>query len=92
MDDAMLERFYTAQVVWDETMAEAVAETLTAPGAPRRIVVLAGDMHVREGLGIPDRAARRGATPYRIVLPVAADEDLRAEPRAADWLVLFPGD
>jgi aminopeptidase N len=67
-----LERFYEAQVLWDETMAETVAETLAGPAAPRRMVVLAGTMHVRGGRGIPRRAARRGAQPYRIVLPAEA--------------------
>jgi len=69
-----LERFYTAQVIWDETMAETVAETLAAPDGPERMVVLAGRYHVVRGLGIPDRAARRGAGPYAIVLPVSAEE------------------
>lgn len=75
MDAETLERFYQAQVLWDETMAEAVARTLTAPGAPARMVVLAGAMHVRGGLGIPARAARRGAEPFRIVLPADAREE-----------------
>lgn len=90
----MLERFYTAQVVWDETMAETVARTLTAPGAPRRMVILAGRMHVLEGLGIPRRAGRRGARPWRVVLPVSSEDDLAQwrgspETRPADWLVVF---
>lgn len=94
MDETTLERFYTAQVVWDETMAEAVAETLAAPDAPRRMVVLAGGMHVREGRGIPQRAARRGAEPMRIVLPISEDDEVAAwrgprEERPADWLVTF---
>ena len=94
-DEAALERFYTAQVVWDETMAERVAEAIERSDAPTRMVVFAGAMHVRAGLGIPNRAARRGAAPYRTVL-VAADEDeldtlLEADPPAADY-VLLPGD
>ena len=87
MDEARLERFYLAQVVWDETMADSVARTLAAPGGPRRMVVLAGQMHVREGAGIPRRAARRGAEPYRIVLPVGPDEP--PADGVADWLVVF---
>ena len=89
MSDDMLERFYTAQVIWDETMAESVANVMTAPGAPERMVVLAGGMHVLEGRGIPSRAARRGAEPYRIVLPADADDPPPDAPRPADWLVLF---
>jgi uncharacterized iron-regulated protein len=92
MDAAMLERFYAAQVVWDETMAERVAAFLSEH-PEHHMVVLAGHMHVEAGLGIPDRARRRGAEPYAIVLPVAAgdDEELsRAVPRVADYLWVTP--
>jgi uncharacterized iron-regulated protein len=78
MGEEALERYYEAQVLWDETMAERVARTLAGPGAPHRMVVLAGSMHVRAGLGIPERAARRGAGPYRVVLVADRDADLRA--------------
>jgi uncharacterized iron-regulated protein len=74
MDPAVLERFYLAQVVWDETMAERVAEVLASEGGPRRMVVLAGRMHVQRGLGIPRRAARRGAEPFRVILPLTERE------------------
>ena len=77
MDDAMLERFYTAQLVWDETMAETVAAT-EGP-----MIVFAGGMHVaREA--IPMRAARRGAEPYGIVV----FEDEMPEEAAADFVWL----
>jgi uncharacterized iron-regulated protein len=71
MEPARLERFYLAQLVWDETMGETVARTMTAPDAPHRMVVLAGRMHVQRGLGIPRRAERRGARPFRVILPLA---------------------
>lgn len=66
MDPARLERFYLAQLTWDESMAESVARTMSDPSAPRRIVVLAGRMHVEQGLGIPRRAARRGIAPWAL--------------------------
>lgn len=85
LDDAMRDRFYAAQLVWDETMAEEVARTLSAPGAPRQMIVFAGLAHIRGGLGIPKRAARRGAAPFVTVLPAAVcespgDADLRWRP------------
>ncbi|MEM7676284.1 MAG: ChaN family lipoprotein, partial [Myxococcota bacterium] len=55
------DNFYTAQLLWDETMAQRVAEVLAAPDAPKTMIVLAGSGHVRYGWGIPQRAARRGA-------------------------------
>jgi len=72
MDEATFERFYTAQVVWDETMASNVAAAIDA-GATR-VIVMAGGMHVRGGLGIPQRAQRRGVRSHRIVLAMGADE------------------
>lgn len=83
MEPAMLERFYVAQVVWDETMGEGVARALSAPHAPHRMIVIAGRMHVQRALGIPRCAARRlpGLT-SAVVLPLSADE-ARAEVGAA---------
>jgi len=57
-------------VLWDETMAETVANYLaTEVGREKKIVVLAGGNHVRYGFGIPRRAFRRLPVPYSIVLP-----------------------
>ncbi len=93
LDATQLDRFYAAQVVWDETMADRAARFLARRGAPDRMLVLAGTMHVRAGLGIPSRAARRGAAPYVIVMPVAEselDEALRESPPVADFLWVTP--
>ncbi|MGB5812181.1 MAG: ChaN family lipoprotein [Polyangiales bacterium] len=73
-----IERYYQAQVVWDETMGSRVAGTLTQPEAPHRMVVFAGRVHVKRGLGIPERGARRGARPFLVVMPVT-DKELKAE-------------
>jgi hypothetical protein len=43
------ERFYTAQVIWDETMAESAAAWLDAE-EPRRIVIVAGNGHCHRRL------------------------------------------
>jgi uncharacterized iron-regulated protein len=64
--DARFELFYRAQLVWGESMAERTAAALKAN---KRIIVFAGDGHVRRW-AVPERAARRGAKPYLIVLPV----------------------
>lgn len=85
-----LERIYLAQVLWDESMASVVAGRLSGHEPPKHFIVLAGNMHVRRGLGIPKRAARRGAEPYAIVLPlspaqVRAELERPVEERAADF-------
>jgi uncharacterized iron-regulated protein len=81
------EDFYTAQVIWDETMAYEVARVMKEPSGPKHMVVLAGDGHIRYGLGIPSRAARRGATPFKTVLPVMIRElDDAVEEGSSDYL------
>jgi uncharacterized iron-regulated protein len=96
MDPAMLANFYAAQTLWDETMAESVAAFLDGDPA-RRILVVAGLFHVMKGFGVPSRAARRGAEPHRIVVPVGADEleqaleDARNGAPWADYLVPTTG-
>jgi uncharacterized iron-regulated protein len=88
------DNFYAAQVIWDETMAYEVARVLRTADPPNRIVVLAGGGHVRDGLGIPARAAKRGATPHKTILPLLIKEDgptveeARAEP-SADYVWLM---
>jgi uncharacterized iron-regulated protein len=73
-----IDQYYEAQVVWDETMGSRVAETLARARGPAKMIVFAGRVHVKRGLGIPDRAAKRGAAPYAVVLPVT-DKELKAE-------------
>jgi uncharacterized iron-regulated protein len=52
------ERFFLAQVLWDETMAAEIAQFLQAhPG--HQVVVLAGQGHIAYGYGIPSRVKRR---------------------------------
>lgn len=57
-NSAIASRFFQAQVLWDETMAEAVAQFVKAnPGY--QVVVLAGQGHIIYGHGIPSRVSRR---------------------------------
>jgi uncharacterized iron-regulated protein len=52
------DRFYEAQLLWDETMAATIAEFYQKN--PRyQIVAIAGQAHIAGGHGIPDRVARR---------------------------------
>jgi len=73
-----VDQYYEAQVVWDETMGSRVAETLGRQDGPAKMIVFAGRVHVKRGLGVPDRGAKRGAAPYAVVLPVT-DKELKAE-------------
>lgn len=52
------ERFFTAQVLWDETMADKIAQFVKA-NPNYQVVVLAGKAHIVCGYGIPSRVTRR---------------------------------
>ena len=56
--NANFERFFLAQVLWDETMAEKIAQFLQA-NPDYQVVVLVGQGHIIYGYGIPSRVARR---------------------------------
>ncbi len=57
-NSASFENFFAAQVVWDETMAQTIAEFYKI-NPNQQIVVLAGQGHIIYGYGIPQRVARR---------------------------------
>jgi len=56
--EATKQRFFEAQLVWDETMAHNLVEALRAAPDDTRAVVVVGAGHVRHGWGIPDRVER----------------------------------
>lgn len=71
---AAFERFYAAQLVWDESMAQGVATILGGAHPPARVVVLAGAGHVGR-FAIPARAARRGVATGLSLGPVSEHSD-----------------
>jgi uncharacterized iron-regulated protein len=52
------DRFHTAQLLWDETMAATAAE-FQQKYPQTQLVVIAGQAHIRYGYGIPARVSRR---------------------------------
>jgi uncharacterized iron-regulated protein len=84
------DRFFQAQVLWDETMAEAIAQYwLKHPD--HQIVVLVGQGHILFGEGIPSRVARRLKAAGRkdvkqaTVLLNPSEEIKAMSPQAADF-------
>lgn len=67
--EAELERPYTVQVVWDETMADTAADWLASSGDDARVLVIAGLGHCHRS-AIPERIARRTGLPALAVAPV----------------------
>jgi len=74
--------FFQAQVVWDESMAEQANRFLIKNPA-YKLVILAGNGHIRYGHGIPARLFRRSQTPQTIIVQ---DESL--EKKIADYVLL----
>ncbi|MBI4389556.1 MAG: ChaN family lipoprotein [Nitrospinae bacterium] len=65
---------YHMLVLWEESMAQTVAEFLKNEDyRDWKLVVLAGGYHVQYGFGVPKRAFRRAPHTYSIVLPTIVE-------------------
>lgn len=86
---AGFDRFFLAQTLWDETMAETIAQFITVK-PNYQVVVLAGKGHIAYGYGIPSRVARRLSSRkllQRSVLFFSASDSLLSTDRAiADFI------
>jgi uncharacterized iron-regulated protein len=97
MPPETFERFYTAQVIWEETMSSAVAEWLAAHGPDAKMVVVVGAGHVADRFGVPARADRKSGTRHlsvvaEVVEPAEPGETPRAprlDARYADYTAWF---
>ena len=74
--------FLQAQTLWDEGMAESAHQFL-ANNPERKLVVLAGNGHVRQKYGIPERLYRRNNEPFTVVV-----QDEEIEDGIADYVLL----
>jgi uncharacterized iron-regulated protein len=74
--------FLQAQVVWDETMAET-AHRFLLKNPEYKMVILAGNGHLRYKYGIPNRLYRRNKKAFIVIL-----QDEKIEDGIADY-VLF---
>jgi uncharacterized iron-regulated protein len=91
----ILERYYEAMCVWDETMADAVLGELLRDRSPGlQVLVLAGRAHVETGDGIPGRVRRRFPQASLIVVTAEDGEEPGApvafEDRPMADVVFFP--
>jgi uncharacterized iron-regulated protein len=70
-DPARFDRFFQAQVLWDETMADRIAQIPHRP-----IVVLVGQGHLVYRYGIPDRVDRRRPGLKQIVILLSPESGM----------------
>jgi uncharacterized iron-regulated protein len=74
------ENFYAAQSVWEDAMAEAVAQNLNNDV----MVVLAGNGHILFKYGIPDRAFQQTGAAFKTIYTASAGTEV--EPDIADYI------
>lgn len=82
------DNFFAAQTVWDETMAETLADYLRSPSNHEvTVVVICGNEHVYRGYGLPDRLRRRiQIRQISLLMPQVGDHyDLSAEAADVAW-------
>ncbi len=86
------EKFYEAQSVWDETMAETLADCFSTGTRTFDVaVVLAGAGHILEGHGVPADFHRRTKLGFVTILPAEAEDASELiDQRAADYLWVTP--
>jgi uncharacterized iron-regulated protein len=88
-----LTRFFQAQVLWDETMADGIARAVKQY-PHHQILVLVGQGHLLYGDGIPDRVMRRlanqaGFSQVTVILnpdPSLAPRESVTNHPIADWI------
>jgi aminopeptidase N len=74
--------FLQAQMLWDEGMAESAYRFLEEH-PEHKLIILAGNGHVRHKYGIPDRLFRRNHEPFTVIL-----QDEKIEDGIADYVLL----
>ncbi|QDG52587.1 ChaN family lipoprotein [Persicimonas caeni] len=79
MSDERFERFYTAQVVWDETMANTAVEFVHNRADVDTMLIVAGGAHAHRGFGIPPRIERRTDADVVTLQPVTDPQSATME-------------
>jgi uncharacterized iron-regulated protein len=84
---ASAERYYAAQVVWDETMAETAASWL-GRAESRQLIVVAGNGHCHESAVVRRVRRRLGEVPTVSLLLYSHDDEPAAH-AASDYVIRF---
>lgn len=92
---AMVQRFYEAQCVKDETMGESIAQAWRAAGSGAVVVHYNGAFHTDMGLGAAERARRRMPGARSLVITAVPVPDPRAAAAASfadrgDYVIITP--
>ena len=85
-DEKQFGGFFQSQAIWDEVMAQTIADHL-ASHPKRQMVVLAGLGHVVKDNAIPPRVARRNSVEQAVVM---SSNGSAISPAEADYAVFMP--
>ena len=81
--------FFEAQLAWEETMAQTLAERLEQTEGKCKIVVAIGEGHISDRLGVPYLARLRKPHEYITIAPVPIDyPSSTLDPNMADYIVI----
>ena len=80
------EYMFSAQILWDETMAESGADFLKKH-PDYTMVILVGNGHIENFYGIPKRLYARVKLPYSVIA-----QDIIPTPKSADYAIFTSGD
>lgn len=86
----VIETFFTAQNVWDETMADSVAEAVHAGRAP--VVLVVGQFHTDFEGGLTTRLRDRGISAVVISMVAASRDTFDEDDRNRADIVIYTGD
>jgi uncharacterized iron-regulated protein len=84
--DLKFDYFYEAQCVWEDTMAESLAEYLKENG--RMLIVFTGNGHIKYKFGIPDRTIARIPVSMVTIMPRTLSDEVTIEKETADYVWL----
>jgi uncharacterized iron-regulated protein len=80
------EYFYEAQCVWEDTMAENLTKYLKKNR--KKLIAFAGNGHLINKFGIPDRTIKRMPVSMVTIMPYALSETVKIERERADYVWL----
>ncbi|HRI44456.1 MAG TPA: ChaN family lipoprotein [Fimbriimonadaceae bacterium] len=85
------QNIYSAQVLWDEAMAQSAIEAMAPSTNPRRVmVIVAGSGHVMYGQGIGYRITRRTGEPTLTVTCIDSSGPRQVSRSLGQWVFVSP--
>lgn len=85
------QNIYSAQVLWDEAMAQSAIEAMAPSSNPRRVIVIvAGSGHVMYGQGIGYRITRRTGEPTLSITCIDSPGPRQVSRSLGNWVFVSP--